>query len=328
LLQALSVADQTEIHRWLRTVVGNEVSPLYGHMTAFPLPVHPTGWIFWQIPWTEYLDGRFVRSLEFPELFATARQMGAQIINVAHPTTAAAWFHHLGIDPQQPLPAIADLPQDKWSADFDTLELLNGKDVDVMIEQILPLWSQFNNQGLFKTASGVSDSHGHSGEAGFGRTMVRASTDAPDALDLSEIWTNLRAGRALVGGGIFVTIQVDGAGPGELVSQASPIQVWLRVEAADWVPVDRVDLIANGQVVASEPLAAPGALDPDHPAVRFDGSLSIEAQLDTWFAALALGPEGSRLDPVFRGARPVGLTNAVRVDVDGDGLFNPPGLAP
>ena len=53
-----------------------------------------------------------------------------------------------------------------------------------------------------------------------------------------------------------------------------------------------------GEVVASEPLAAPGVVDPDHPAVRYDGPIQIALAADTWFAALATGPVGGSLSPV------------------------------
>lgn len=49
-------------------------------------------------------------------------------------------------------------------------------------------WSSFNNQGLFKTAIGVSDSHSRGTEAGFGRTMVAGG-----------IFVRIRIGEATAG---------------------------------------------------------------------------------------------------------------------------------
>jgi hypothetical protein len=102
--------------------------------------------------------------------------------------------------------------------------------------------------------------------------------------------------------------------------------VHLRVQAADWVPAEEVILLANGQTAATLPLEAPGQVDPARPAVRFDGIVSVSPAADTWYAALATGPEARELEPVYRGCRAVGMTNAVQVDVDGNGKFDPPEL--
>jgi hypothetical protein len=180
-----------------------------------------------------------------------------------------------------------------------------------------------NNQGVFKTAVGVSDSHERETEAGLGRTLIASSTDDPGHIDLDEIFSSLKTGRALVGGGIFVNIHIGDAGMGDLTSPAPPFDVHIVVEAADWVSVDQVVLIENGAVVSTLPLGAFGA-DPSHPAVRLEANVTVNPSRDSWYAAVATGKATDTLDPVFRGARPVGMTNAIRVDVDGNGAFDPP----
>jgi hypothetical protein len=324
-LELLGRQEGVEVQRWLRTVVGNEVSPLYGHMTVFPLPVHPTGWHYWDIPWVRYADGRYQRHLEFPEIWQRARELGAAVINVAHPTRSSGWFAYLGYEPPAVMPEPDALPAEKWGTDFDTMELLNSGSVDVMIEELVPLWSHLNNRGLFKTAVGVSDTHDRTSESGYGRTLIAVGDDDPATVELDAVWRNLKAGRALVAGGLLVTIDAAGAGPGELVSAASPVRVRVRVEAADWVPLDeaRLSLLVDGVSVAEVGLAAAGELDPQQPALRFDDEFEIALDGDAWCAALVAGGPGERLDPVIRGGRAVGMTNAVRIDVDGDGSFTP-----
>lgn len=309
---------------WIRPVVGIEISPHYGHSTAFPLPTHPAGWVYWQIPYARYKDNLFVSHIDYPELWPRARELGAAVINLAHPLSHNAWFDYLGIDPAGDIPRFADLPPGKFSDDFDTIELLNGDDVDDMLGLVLPVWSAMNNQGMFKTAVGVSDVHQRDAEAGFGRTLVASSEDVPDRVDLDEVWQNLRAGRAAVGAGLFVQIAVDDTGPGGLAAASPPFEVHIRVQAADWIPAANVTLLANGDEVVTLPLAGPGEVDPARPALRLDQRVPVDPAVDSWYAALALGAENDRLDPVFRGCRPAGLTNAVRVDVDGNGRFDPP----
>ncbi len=313
-----------DLHKWVRFVTGNEISPMYAHHTAFPLPTHPSGWIYWQVPWTLYDQGKFVRFLEYPEILARDRELGAEVINVAHPLSSSGYFNYLGFDPPDVMPRIDSLDPIKFTSDFDTIELLNSKDVNEMLDRILPMWCALNNQGMFRTASGVSDSHQRGSEAGFGRTMVASSAERADLLDLQEIWENLRQHHAMVGGGIFVRLSIGDAAVGDLVSLSGAFDVHLHVEAADWVPVERVDLLANGEIVATFDLAQPGQVDAQHPAVRFDGDVAQNPAADTWYAAVARGPDNDRLDPVFRGARAVGMTNAIRVDIDGNGTFDPP----
>jgi len=313
-----------DLHKWVRFVTGNEISPMYAHHTSFPLPTHPSGWIYWQVPWTLYDQGKFVRFLEYPEILARERELGAEVINVAHPLANSGYFSYLGFDPPAVMPRIDSLDPAKFTPDFDTIELLNSDGVDTMLDKILPMWCAFNNQGMFRTASGVSDAHQRGSEAGFGRTMVASSAERADLIDLQEIWDNLRQHHAMVSGGIFVRLAIGEAAVGDLVSLTGAFEVHLHVEAADWVPVERVDLLANGEIVATFDLAQPGEVDAQHPAVRFDGDIAQNPAADTWYAAVARGPADDRLDPVFRGARAVGMTNAIRVDLDGNGVFDPP----
>ena len=323
--QELAELLSTDFAPWIRLVVGNEVSPLYGHFSTFPLPTHPTGWIYWQIPWVTYdEDGLYVDVIEFPDLWQRSRDLGAQVINVAHPLRDTGWFSYLGFEPPTIMPELASLPSEKFSADFDTLELLNGKDTNTMLNETIFLWSYLNNRGLFKTAIGVSDSHGRTAEAGFGRTLIAVTNDDPAELNIDEVWSNLKANKAVMGGGIFITISVAEANMGEEIQQTSPVPVHIQAQAADWVPVQQVDLWVNGEIHSTHILADYGEADPDHPAIRLDTVVEVETTSDIWVAAVAYGQDSDRLNPVFRSCRPVGMTNAIRVDVDNNG-FTPPG---
>ena len=323
-IEHMSGAAGFDLGAWLVTVVGNEISPMGNHFTAFPLQVHPSGWSYWDVPYVQYQDDHFDSLLEFPDLFARARELGAQIINVAHPIGDKGYFSRLGFDPPNQIPLLADLDPALYTESFDTLEVLNSGAVGRMLDGNLPLWAALNNQGLFRTASGVSDAHTRHDTPGNGRTMVASSTDAPAQIDLEEIWANLKAGHAMVGGGYFITISIKDHGPGELVSSPAPLSVHLQVQAADWVPVGEVILLGNAEELARLPLEAPGVIDPARPALRFDGDIQVSPTNDTWYAGLAVGPSNPGMRPVI-GSQPVGLTNAVRVDVDGNGSFDPPG---
>ncbi|NMB76033.1 MAG: CehA/McbA family metallohydrolase [Myxococcales bacterium] len=307
----------------IRVLTGIEVSPTYAHFTAFGVPTHATGWAFWMIPYATYRDGVFEKTLEFPDLFARARELGAAVINVAHPIGDKGYFSHLGFDPPGTVPRLADLPPEKWDPAFDTLEALNSRAVDRMLEHNLPLWVALNNQGFFRTAVGVSDSHTRDDPPGFGRTLVMVGKALREA-QTQEIFEALKAGHALVDGGILVEIAIDQSRPGDLLTRAGGLSLHLRVQAASWVPARRVEILANGQVVASRLLPEAGVFDAAHPALRLEEDLPFAPVADTWYAAVAVSDPQDDLNPAFPGCRPVGLANAIRVDVDGDGRFTPP----
>ena len=78
---------------------------------------------------------------------------------------------------------------------------------------------------------------------------------------------------------------------GDLVSASGSFDIHLQVQAADWVPVAELQLLANGESIETLPLAEAGQLDPDQPALRLDTTVSVNPSLDTWYAALATGDQ-------------------------------------
>jgi len=167
-------------------------------------------------------------------------------------------------------PRLTDLPADQFSTDFDTLELLNSGAVGAMLDKILPVWSSLTNQGLFRTAVGVSDAHTRTDPPGFAGPWWLV----PPMIPPCSTERDLEQLEGPAGGGgrrIFLRISIGAATPGDTVTLAPPFEVALHVEAADWVPVEEVTLLANGAPVAVLPLSSSGQVDPAHPAVRFDG---------------------------------------------------------
>jgi hypothetical protein len=50
----------------------------------------------------------------------------------------------------------------------------------------------------------------------------------------------------LVTSGPWLEVSLEGHGPGDLVDSAGPVQLQVTVDAASWVPVDRVRIVVNG----------------------------------------------------------------------------------
>ena len=118
--------------------------------------------------------------------------------------------------------------------------------------------------------------------------------------------------------------------PGEGdVSGATAVRV--RVQAAPWVPVPEVRLIANGEVVQRILLPAPRVGE----SLDWERVWPLSPAQDSWVSAEAGWPLEAHVAPVSwpggayakvaPGYVPVGFTNPVRIDVDGGG-WSAPGM--
>jgi hypothetical protein len=100
-----------------------------------------------------------------------------------------------------------------------------------------------------------TDSHdGYPGHYGHGRVGVFA-----DALDRPHLWEALRARRTIAstGANIRIEVELDGAGPGEVVSRRDRMDLSVRVEGTD--AVTRLTLVEGGaHGWVTRPLATSG----------------------------------------------------------------------
>jgi hypothetical protein len=232
-------------------------------------------------------------------------------------------------------------PSGTTPLDFDAMEILNRFSWETYL-QVRQDWFWLLNQGIRLTGTGNSDSHSLEVElAGFPTNLV--ATDLPaegEGLDTAAFVAAIRASRVSVTTGPVVSIVVRaGAGSGEsgqlVPGDGGAWDVVVRVRAADWVPVDQLRLVVNGEQVYGEDLAdaprdAAGLLD-------IERTIPIHATADAWVLAEAgwgLGEDPpvadgyERLGPyawVAPGYVPIGFTNPVYLDFDGDGVWTPPG---
>jgi hypothetical protein len=105
------------------------------------------------------------------------------------------------------------------------------------------------------------------------------------------------------------------------------------VQAAPWIPVEEVRLYGNGQLVTRIPVP------PSDSVVRFDGAIELEPLTrDTYFVVEAgqqlpddprqQPPSGDLVAIIAPGVVSLAFTNPIFVDVDGNGVFDPPGVTP
>jgi len=315
----------------VHSAVGVEISPIYGHMNAYPVTTdnaHREG--YWPLSWwSTDADGEVTGMNEPATIFADARDaLGAQIIQLNHPREGSGVLNHAGYDPAVGFGGPDGVEPEMLDTNFNAVEICNSGWDDSDLET-LEDWYSFLSQGVPIVGVGVSDSHGLGTMLGVCRTLVQAPDDVISAgLDLQPVWDNLLAQRATMVNGPFVLIwATDDAsalsGMGDIATRttAGPIPLRVQIQAAPFVHTARLIIVANGQPVHQVDLPDPG----DPPAVvRFDDTIFIDwTGGDAWFVAVVEGD--LPMHPVTSKI-PRSVTNPVYVDRDGDSVWTPPGL--
>ena len=307
-------------------IVGNEISVPLGHFNAFPLE-----------PWGEVIDPG---SENGPRMFRAVRAMRSQpdtgigevpVIQVNHPRWEAIdYFRIAGLDP-----ITGSSTDPDWSVDFDSVEIFNENagwgyyDAEITARptgssrhSVLEDWHLLLNHGARITAVGNSDSHAvNTNLAGWPRNYFPTSNDQPGKIPIKEICDTVKNGQVVTTFGPFVTFTVNGAGMGETVTaERAAVQLTTTIQAADWIDVDRVLVIVDGDVVETIPV-------PDsREIVRLVDTRKIPVRTDGWISLRVEGDES--LAPIVpdkvRPVLPIAITNPVYIDADGDGIATAP----
>jgi hypothetical protein len=238
-IDALGIGDE------LATVNGVEIttySPRFGHFGLFPYPPKSA------VP--PY------RATAPDKLFAAARANDPEkkrILQVNHPRLPKeiGYFNVQGYKHGGPIPV-------GMRKDFDALEVYNGYDIAVpaRVDEVLEDWFALLAAGQRYVATGSSDSHRIQYQwAGYPRTVVRASSARP--IDPLAVVAELKAGHAFVTSGPFIDATIDGHGPGETVAAANAKAVHVVVRAVPWIDVTSLELVVNGKVTTTLPIANP-----------------------------------------------------------------------
>jgi hypothetical protein len=186
-------------------------------------------------------------------------------------------------------------------------------------------WLQLLNQGRRLWCVAVSDAHRVFGSGvGGWRTYVPSSTDDPQAISVSEIVRNAKAGQMILTNGPFLEVLAHRRPVGSTV-QGSVVKLDIKVQAPSWMTINRVQVLVSGR--------QPEDLNytrEKHPQVfrqgtlRFGETVSVRLRRDEHLIVVAAG-EGSDLSVLWgRSSQaqmvPVAFTNPIFVDVDGNGF--------
>jgi hypothetical protein len=319
-----------------------------GHMNAFPLD-----------PAVSYPDstdnlGRFLNDLHEAQVAHNPQKDG--ILELNHP-------RGMQQDPTAPIQTNADLfngmgfdatdgfgdGTNAWmvvsdgglrAIDFDALEIMNRGSWE-LYNQVRGDWFTFLGWGHRMTGVGNSDSHALTTEwAGYPTNLASCTRDGNDAAAREAFilcWIqSVKAGKIQVTTGPLVDLTLsDGATTadlGDVVDPTAAVTANVRVRAAAWVPVSEVRLVVDGEIVETRIVT-----DADRNA---DGSLDLRTSwpvattgADQWVIAEAGWPldQGYPDDPTVLGTYalvvpeylPLGFTNPIFVDGEGDGNWAP-----
>lgn len=292
---------------WMQGIVGSEITTFsYGHFNAFPLVQQPEKPGNGRIDWVGKKPG---------ETFAAIRAAGDPFLQVNHPRSQSVggYFEAMGFDRVSNVASAGD----KFSVDFDGIEVANGCDVPFIEAETMPDWFSFLNRGMRKVAMGSTDSHhAGSGEMGYPKTFIHLGIDDPKAATPDAFRAASKAGKTIVSCGPFVDMQVGSAEIGDTVRQGSDLlEVKATVSAPSWMDVTQVELVVNGELKKVLPIPAhQGALD-------FHGTItaSVSMASDGW---AILRVRGNQAHGVWANGNPsYAFTNPIFLDTNGDGVF-------
>jgi hypothetical protein len=176
--------------------------------------------------------------------------------------------------------------------------------------------------------------------AGFGRSFVASSTDDPAAIDEDELTANVKAMNLVGTSGPFIrfSVKADRGVKGQMgetvVSTGKKVVIKVRVEAAPWIPVEEVRIYRNCDLIETHAVQSSKVLGK---VLRFNRALPLQGiDADSFItveASVKIDGDGDPITPglldtvqtIEPGVVPLGFTNPVFVDRDGNG-YEPPGL--
>ncbi len=274
----------------LASVLADEASPLVGHINAYPLEAVPDAsnggaWLWWEEVLSTTQD--IVDHLR-------ERHEGV-VLQMNHPTdsgvaSAAGWSTGTIAKPE------------RWSNDFDAMEVLNAAAHD----DYTHLFHDLTSRGLRIAPVGVSDSHSYTGgQPGLNVTFLGAGTSEPAEFTSDALREAMTSRRTVVSMGPWLGLSID---PGSEVEGPQTLEV--TVLSPSWIQVDELHLLENGVVV--ETVQGP-----------FEGAVSfaLSPSADAYYVVEAEG--ATDLSPVWPGKRPWAMTSPIFLDTDGDGWTAP-----
>lgn len=272
-------------------------SDMYGHMPLLGIKRLVEPFFSGERPYWE----------DYPPNYATAKrvqEMGG-VVSYAHPAT------RLGVllGPHQ----AREFPIDLALGVVNALDVLSNYDEEATSH----LYYRVLNCGLRCTASAGTDTQmdvpDNNSISGGGRVYVQLQPP----LTYPKWIEGFRAGRTFVSNGPMLFLKVDGKGPGEEIRLSGPRKITVSAEALSLPPMQAIELVVNGEVVARAEPTNEGR------KAKLEHVLDVDAS--AWVAARVRGAGHRRVmndsqlfahtSPVYlvRDGRPVAIARDAKI---------------
>jgi hypothetical protein len=303
---------------------GGDAPHTIGHLNAYPMRRDPLAYR----GGAPRAEGRRLRAV----LADVGRGAGAPFVQLNHPRghlqhagEDGAYFTHLAVpgkpyDPTLGLDAEPNrvlVERDPATGlrdiDYDGVELMNGPSL-VRYQLTRADWLSLLLQGVVHVGLGNSDSHRAGELPGIPHSYVALADDRIAHFDEAAFFAALRAGHVFASTGPFLDARLGEAGPGQRFTGASGV-LRVRVDAAPWVPVERLRVLRDGQIAEQRAIARGDTLE-----------LPFRFERDAFLVVEVEGTPDATWSALAPGFTPLAVANPIFVDADGDGTWTAPGL--
>ncbi|MCB9639293.1 MAG: hypothetical protein H6727_10415 [Myxococcales bacterium] len=346
------------LEQWMNVFTGLELTTFeMGHFNAFPLKIDVSSFNGGAPPWFKK-DDRYKEDEAFPasgskrplqgfrlgippgELFASMRRQSLLgedkvIVQVNHPRDSIfGYFNTYGLsaDTARPVytsglssPLSREFDIDKYSEDFDALEIFNSKELGLIWSWRLPPgiqpptgyggvensvirkdeggkalvaypgggddWFNLLNRGKVYTATANSDSHGFTMEAGSPRNYLLSGTDHPQQLGAEKLVELIRAHKVLLTNGPILEFSIsdspDGTGVqmGETLALQGKDKAYLKIVAKAPSWIDISEVVIYQNGRVIRKIPVPSSQQPE----RLNTQIEVTVDADAWFVVAAKG---------------------------------------
>lgn len=182
--------------------------------------------------------------------------MNADVADDAHAAGALVGYVHPFDEPPDPVgrpreTLTSELPVDVALGKVDYMEILGFSDH----RATAGVWYRLLNLGFRLPAAAGTDAMANyaslHGPVGLNRVYVQIPGGEPGSGDSAAWLEGLRAGRTFATNGPLLSFDLDGQGPGGEVRRGEPAApIAFRARMRSIVPVDHLQIVCNGEVVA------------------------------------------------------------------------------
>lgn len=246
-----------------------------------------------------------------PEVFHTIANLPEKpVLIVNHPRSdnLGGYLSAVGFD-RETLSGDPEL----YSEEYGALEAFNESDFESNRTKVVKDWFALLNGGKRVWAVGSSDTHHvRNSPVGYPRTCLRFGHDDPKRLTAYAVRDALRAGKAVVSGGLYMTVSgPDGEQPGDTVRTVSgPLTFRVVVQSPSWIAATQLETIVDGETVSTEPLRE--TITPKgHKYEAFVTVSGPKGRPSHWVVFHASGGPTADLSPVYPGPRPFAVSNPI-----------------